>query len=82
VPAPRLGGLFGRSVRLADGRTVAADEEYLRESILDPNAKIVAGYPSPSVMPAFRGQLKERDVIRLIEFIKSLKDNEPEEVGP
>jgi len=67
---PSLVGLFGRSVQLADGRYVTADEAYLRESILQPNAKIVAGYQP--LMPTFQGQVTEEGVLELIEYIKSL----------
>ena len=67
---PSLVGLFGRSVQLADGRFVNADEAYLRESILQPNAKIVAGYQP--LMPTFQGQVTEEGVLELIEYIKSL----------
>ena len=68
---PSLVGLFGSTVRLQDGRTVAADENYLRESILTPQAKITAGYQP--VMPTFQGLIHEEDVMQLIAYIKSLK---------
>jgi len=67
---PALAGLYGSAVRLADGRDVAADEQYLRESILSPSAKVVAGFQP--VMPSFQGQLSEDGVLALIEYIKSL----------
>jgi cytochrome c oxidase subunit 2 len=70
--APRLEWLFGSEVQLRNGQTVRADEEYLRESILEPNAKAVAGYPTPSLMPTYRGQVSEEQVVELIEYIKSL----------
>jgi cytochrome c oxidase subunit 2 len=69
---PPLAGVFGGTVRLDDGRTVTADEDYVRESILYPQAKIVAGYPRPSPMPAFLGQLNEEQIIDLIAYVKSL----------
>ncbi|MBL9094173.1 MAG: cytochrome c oxidase subunit II [Planctomycetaceae bacterium] len=68
--APSLAGLFGKPVRLADGRTATADQEYLRESILRPNDKIVAGYQP--LMPTFQGQIDEEGVLQLIAYIKSL----------
>jgi cytochrome c oxidase subunit 2 len=69
--APTLAGLFGRQVPLAGtSQTVTADEDYLRESILYPSAKIVAGYPP--IMPAYRGQLSEEQVMQVIAYIKSL----------
>jgi cytochrome c oxidase subunit 2 len=82
VQAPRLDGLFGRIVQLADGSTVTADEQYLRESILDPNRLIVAGYPAPSVMPSFRAQLSERELMQIIEYIKTLETGDPEVPAP
>jgi cytochrome c oxidase subunit 2 len=68
--APVLEELFGRPVHLADGRTIIADDAYLRESILYPRAKIVQGWEP--IMPTFKGQVDEEDLIRLIAFIKSL----------
>ena len=49
-----------------------ADENYLRESILNPQARIVAGYQAPALMPTFQGQLTEDQLLQLIEYIKSL----------
>src|ERR1700726_4869002 len=72
--APSLNGVYGAQVLLADGSTVAADEAYIRESILQPNAKIVAGYQP--LMPSFQGQLTEEQIIALTTYIKSLQ-NEP-----
>ena len=69
--APSLQGLVGRKVLLQDGRTVMADEAYVRESILLPQAKIVAGYQP--IMPTFKGQLDEEDLIQLIAYIKGLR---------
>jgi cytochrome c oxidase subunit II len=69
--APFLAGLPGRRVRLQDGRSLTADETYIRESILDPQARIVAGYQP--IMPAFKGQLSEEDLIQLIGYIKTLR---------
>jgi cytochrome c oxidase subunit 2 len=68
--APTLAGLFGRKVRLQDGRTVTADENYIRESILNPPAQIVQGYGA--VMPSYRGQLSAEQVNDLVAYIKSL----------
>lgn len=72
---PDLRGLYGSQVKLKDGSTVVADEAYLRESILNPNKQIVAGYP-PSMPPY--NYLKEEQVNQLIAYIKSLKDEKPE----
>lgn len=73
--APTLNGVYNASHEMADGSTVLADEEYLRTSILNPQADIVAGYGPPSVMPAYDGILSEQDVIALIDYIKSLADD-------
>jgi cytochrome c oxidase subunit 2 len=56
---------------LADGSTVTADESYIRESILTPNAKIVAGYQP--VMPAYQGQITEEQTLDLISYVRSLQ---------
>jgi cytochrome c oxidase subunit 2 len=68
---PSLRNVFGKPVQLADGRTVLADEAYLRESILNPNAKIVKGYDR-DIMPVFHGQIGEEAFLQLIVYIKSL----------
>jgi cytochrome c oxidase subunit 2 len=67
---PTFKGLFGREERITGG-SVNVDDNYLRESILEPQAKIVEGYP-PS-MPTFKGQLSDRRISGLIEYIKTLK---------
>jgi cytochrome c oxidase subunit 2 len=69
--APSLNGVYGAQVLLADGSTVTADDAYIRESILQPQAKIVAGYQP--LMPSFQGQLTEEQIIDLSEYIKSLQ---------
>ncbi len=68
LEGPSFKGIFGKPVRLADGRTVTADENYIRRSILEPQADVVAGYQP--VMPTFQGLLGEREINALIEFIK------------
>src|SRR5262249_51852926 len=72
--APVLEALYRRRVQLQDGRVITADEDYLRESILKPEAKVVAGFQP--IMPTFQGQVSEADVVRLIAFIKALKPGE------
>jgi cytochrome c oxidase subunit 2 len=67
---PALAGVFGSTVRLADGRTVTADAAYVRESILDPRAKVVAGFEP--LMPTYQGILDEEAVMQLIEYVKAL----------
>ena len=64
-------GVYGSHVQLQDGKTVVADDAYIRESILNPNAKIVAGF-KPDVMPTFQGQISEEGLLQLIVYIKSL----------
>jgi cytochrome c oxidase subunit 2 len=66
-----LRNVFGKPVQLEDGRTVIADEAYLRESILNPNAKIVKG-SKRDIMPVFQGQISEEALLQLIAYIKSL----------
>ncbi|MEQ8848975.1 cytochrome c oxidase subunit II [Botrimarina sp.] len=69
---PSFRGAFGTESELTSGETVAVDENYLRESILNPMAKVRAGYRP--VMPSFQGQLSESEVDALVAFIKSLGD--------
>jgi cytochrome c oxidase subunit II len=70
---PNLYNLYGRMVRTSDDRTVLADEAYIRESVLNPSAKIVYGFQN--IMPTFQGQLNEDEMIQLIEYVKSLTYN-------
>jgi cytochrome c oxidase subunit 2 len=67
---PALDGLWGKQVKLADGKTLIADQEYIRESILNPAAKTVAGYQQ--LMPSYRNQLTQDQVNQLIEYIRTL----------
>jgi cytochrome c oxidase subunit 2 len=69
--APILAGLFGKRVTLQNGKNVVADEGYIRESILNPQSKIVAGYQP--IMPTFQGQLGEDELLQLIDYVKTLK---------
>ena len=68
--APALEGLFGTRVALTTGREVEADEDYIRESILNPRAKIVAGWQP--IMPTFQGQVSEEQLNELVAYIKDL----------
>ncbi len=68
---PVLEGLFGHRVALQRGGTVVADAGYIRESILEPRSKLVAGYQP--LMPTYAGQIGERGILELIEYIKSLE---------
>jgi len=67
---PSLVGVFGKTVQLAGGGTVKADETYLRESILQPQAKVVSGFEP--VMPTFQGLVTEEQLVQLVEYVKSL----------
>jgi len=67
---PALQGVFGKSVQLANGQRVIVDEAYVRESITNPKAKVVAGYEA--IMPTFQGQVSEEQLLQLISYIRSL----------
>jgi cytochrome c oxidase subunit II len=69
---PSLQGLFGRRVALTTGDAVVADEGYIRESIVAPQSKVVAGYQP--VMPTYQGLVSEEDIMRLVAYVKSLRD--------
>ncbi|MEZ4648569.1 MAG: cytochrome c oxidase subunit II [Candidatus Eisenbacteria bacterium] len=68
---PTWAGLFGHEVQLKDGSTVVADENYIRQSILEPQSQLVAGYDP--VMPTYQGRVKDDGIAALIAYIKSLK---------
>jgi cytochrome c oxidase subunit 2 len=70
LTGPTWRGLFGSQVHLSDGRTVTADEAYLTESIQDPNAKVVAGFPG-NVMPKF--SLSDQQIKSIVSYIETLK---------
>jgi len=76
--APDLHGIFGTERRLASGESVTADETYLRESILDPGARVAAGFER--TMPSFRGQVDEEEMIALIRYLKSMPETRAAEV--
>jgi cytochrome c oxidase subunit 2 len=67
---PMLAGAYGKTRPLADGSNVVIDDNYIRESILHPQAKIAAGFQP--VMPTFQGQVSEEDLIRLLAYVKTL----------
>lgn len=67
---PDLQGIYGKPVLLDDGRKVMANEDYLRESILQPGAKVQAGYQP--IMPTFQGILTEEQLLALIAYVKSM----------
>ena len=69
--APVLNGIFGTEVSLNDGTKAVVNDDYIRESILNPAAKVVNGYQP--VMPTFKGQVSEEELIQLVNYVKSLK---------
>lgn len=68
---PTWKGLFGKHEKFTDGSTVTVDENYIRESVLDPMAKVVDGFLP--VMPTYQGKLKDAEINGIIAYIKSLK---------
>jgi cytochrome c oxidase subunit 2 len=66
-----LAGVFGSQVFLADGKAIKADDAYIRESIVNPQAKLVAGFGP--IMPTFQGQVSEEQLLQILAFIKSLQ---------
>jgi cytochrome c oxidase subunit II len=72
VHAPGLAGVYGRTVHLADGRAVRADEAYLRDSILQPKRDVVAGYEP--IMPSFAGAVDEDELQKLVAYLMQLRD--------
>ena len=77
---PTFKDLFGSTVPLADGSQVLSDEEYIRESIVKPNAKVVKGF-NP-VMPSFEGTLKNQDVMAISAYLKSISANYKGDLEP
>jgi cytochrome c oxidase subunit 2 len=76
---PVLTNVFGSKVTLQDGSTVVADEVYLRESIVNPQAKIVAGFQP--IMPTFQGLVTEEQLLQLIAYVRSLSEQAPSPAG-
>lgn len=68
---PVLAGLYGKTRPLTDGSTVTVDDNYIRESILNPTVKVAAGFQP--IMPTFQGQVSEEDLIRLLAYLKSVQ---------
>jgi cytochrome c oxidase subunit 2 len=79
--APTFRDLYLKKEKLIDGSEVVVDEQYITESMMDPNLKIVFGYP-PGVMPTFLGKLDGPDSAAIVEFIKSLSKNLDPRAGP
>lgn len=68
--APILHGIWGEEVVLGDGESVVVDANYVRESILEPTAKLVKGYQP--LMPTYQGQVSEEELVQLISYVRSL----------
>jgi len=69
---PTFKGVFGAKVALVGGTILEVDEDYIRESILAPQAKVVAGFDP--VMPTYQGRIKDDDITAIIAYLKTLKD--------
>jgi len=72
---PTWKDMFGNNIPLADGTTIVADEAYVKESILEPQAKIHLKYGPPSPMPSFKGAFKDYDIEAITYFMKSISAN-------
>ncbi|PJA22255.1 MAG: cytochrome c oxidase subunit II, partial [Deltaproteobacteria bacterium CG_4_10_14_0_2_um_filter_43_8] len=68
---PGLAGLFGKETTLTDGKKLTVDENYIRRSLMEPNAELVEGFAP--LMPTFKGQLSDEEVNHLIAYLKSLQ---------
>ena len=77
---PALAGLFGKTVELQGGGTAVADESYIRESIVNPQAKVVAGFQP--IMPTFQGLVSEEQLLQLIAYVRSLEPAGPPPAAP
>lgn len=66
----KLEGIYGKDVKLTDGKSIPRDDEYIRNSILNPAGQIVEGYQP--IMPTFKGQVTEEQLVSLVAYIKSL----------
>jgi cytochrome c oxidase subunit II len=71
VQGPSFKGVFGRSEKFADGSSQQVDENYIRESLLEPQKKVVEGYPA--TMPTFKGLLKENEIDAIIAYLKTVQ---------
>jgi cytochrome c oxidase subunit 2 len=72
MTGPTLKGIAGHEVELADGSKVLADDNYIRQSLMDPASQVVKGFQP--VMPTFQGMLKDNETNALIDYVKSLSD--------
>ncbi len=70
LQGPSFEGIFGRDRELQDGSVVTIDENYLRQSIIEPNTQVAAGFPA--IMPSYAGSLDDRQIDAIIEYLKTL----------
>jgi cytochrome c oxidase subunit 2 len=68
---PNLAGIFGETHRFVDGSSLPVDDNYIRQSILEPNAHVREGYQG--IMPTFQGRLDDAEIGAIIQYLKSLK---------
>jgi len=71
-PGPSLAGIYGETIPLENGESVTVDEQYIRTSLLDPQAQIHAGYLP--IMPSYEGRIGEEEITRLIDYIRALEE--------
>jgi cytochrome c oxidase subunit 2 len=71
---PSLVGLYGKEEELKTGEKRVADEAFIRQAIINPNSVVLKNYPP--IMPTFRGQVNEEQVLQLIAYVKSLASEE------
>jgi cytochrome c oxidase subunit 2 len=76
---PTLYGIFGQQQAIEGDGSVTVDEAYIRESILNPQAKLAAGFQN--IMPTYQGQLSEEQVLQLVAYIRSLSPGQPGTAG-
>ncbi len=76
----KLEGIYNEEVKLVGGNTVVADDQYLRDSILNPGGQVVEGYQP--IMPTFKGQVTEEQLASLIAYIKSLSGDKNQAATP
>ena len=77
--APILHGVFGEEVELQTGETLVVDADYIRESMLNPTARVVKGYTP--LMPTYQGQISEEEILQLISYIRSLATEPADETS-
>ncbi len=70
IKGPNLEGIYGKQVRLQDGSVITAEERYLRESLLAPNAKLTEGFTAN--MPSYQGLMTEEQILQLISYMRTL----------